>query len=220
MNLRLKDIESYSKLLILFEKEVDKMGGHLTYNAHHIENKRKYLNFIPKDVVSVLDIGCGRGEFMHLLKSNGYDVHGCDIDPTCISKSAPVGEVKYADVSKLSKYYSPDSFELITCMHVLEHTKCPYTTLEEIRTVTKKYALFAIPNARYTAWDERRTHLYSWGGDTFKNLLESSGLNVIKVTQDRTNIFPSVIRITPIINRLLLKIFIGPNELVALCKKE
>jgi 2-polyprenyl-3-methyl-5-hydroxy-6-metoxy-1,4-benzoquinol methylase len=195
------------------------MRGHTDYNAWLVREKLKYLQFLPKDVSSVLDVGCGRGEFLYLLKERGIQAEGCDIDDVLLEKSARFARVKKVNVLELSQAYPENSFDLVTCLHTLEHTLHPHTTLQELKKVTRKYILLAVPNARYIAHNERATHLYSWNGDTLKNLIECAGLELLKLQQDRTNMFPNVLRLTPVINRLLLKIFIGPNELVALCSK-
>ena len=41
------------------------------------ERQKKYLPYF-KDCVSVVDIGCGRGEFLQLLKENGVNATGVD----------------------------------------------------------------------------------------------------------------------------------------------
>jgi len=193
--------------------------GHTDYNAWLVREKVKYLQFFPEDVVSVLDAGCGRGEFLYLLREGGIKAEGCDIDDVLLERSARFAQVKKVNASELSQAYPENSFDLVTCLHTLEHTLHPYTTLQELKAVTRKYILLAVPNARYIAHDERVTHLYSWNGDTLKNLIESAGLRLLKLQQDRTNMFPNILRLTPVINRVLLKIFTGPNELVALCSK-
>ena len=48
------------------------MVGHTDYNTWLVREKVKYLQFFPEDVVSVLDVGCGRGEFLYLLKEGGF----------------------------------------------------------------------------------------------------------------------------------------------------
>ena len=195
------------------------MQNHIEYKTWLVREKVNYLQFIPKDVHSVLDVGCGRGELLYLLKRKSFEVQGCDIDGVCLKKSAHFAQVKKANASELSQVYSKNSFDLVTCIHVLEHTLHPLITLQQLKRVTKKYILLAVPNARYIAHNERATHLYRWNGDTFRNLLEKAELKVLMLKQDRTNMFPNVLRLTPIINRIILKIFIGPNELVALCQK-
>lgn len=197
----------------------DKLKGHIEYDAWSIREKEKYLHFFSTDIATVLDVGCGLGEFLYLLREKGVEAAGCDIDDICLEKSSRFAPVKKVDILELSQTYPENSFDLVSCLHTLEHVLNPYACLLELKKVTRKYVLLAVPNARYIAWDERETHLYSWSSTTLKNLIEAAGLMVTKLQQDRTNMFSNILRFTPIINRLLLKLFIGPNELIVLCSK-
>ncbi len=196
------------------------MAKHTDYNLWLLEEKKKYLELFPEDVSTVLDVGCGRGELLHILKGRGYErVEGCDVDERCLEKSARFAPVSRVDILELSKRFPPGSFDLTVCLHILEHVPHPYLALQELKAVSSKYILLAVPNARCIAYDESPAHLYSWNGDTLRNLIEAAGLKVIKLKQDRTNLFPNVLRFAPVINRVLLKLFVGPNELVVLCTK-
>ena len=197
-----------------------RLAGHLDCDRWALEEKRKYLRFFPKDVATVLDVGCGRGELLWLLRNDGFEVAGCDIDRICISKARSITEeVKYADIGTLSRFYSDNSFDLVTCLHVLEHCPCPFTALGEVRTVTKRYVLIAVPNARYIVHDERDTHLYSWNKKTLEKLLGKVGFKTLALSEDYVNIFPNVLRIAPVLSKVLLRIFWGPMELIALVQR-
>lgn len=171
-----------------------KLAGHIGYDKFRPEEKLRYLKYFPKDVVSVLDVGCGLGELLFVLKNKGYYVEGCDIDVICIKNAKNiVSKVKFADVQYLTKYYPINSFDLITCLHVLEHLQSPYQALLEIKEVTRKYALFAVPNARYITFEERETHLYSWNKTTLKNLLQNVGFKIVILSEDWINPIPNVL---------------------------
>lgn len=196
------------------------MGEHLDYDIWKEDQYKKYTSYIKKDVKSVLDVGCGRGEWLSLLKKKGFDTYGCDTDNRCINKSSNFGSVKKVDIMSLTDSYKTNQFDLVTAFHILEHVTSPLKGLEQIKKVSKKYVLTAVPNARYISQDERLTHIYSWNGDTFTNLIKKAGLKVVSIKQDRTNVFPNLVRSTPVLNRALLRMFIGPNELIVLCSKK
>jgi 2-polyprenyl-3-methyl-5-hydroxy-6-metoxy-1,4-benzoquinol methylase len=197
------------------------LKGHIGYDSWTPEEKIKYLKYFPKDVKTVLDVGCGVGELIMVLKRAGYEVEGCDFDPVCLEKSRRIEKekIKQADAQKLSTFFNRDSFDLITCMHILEHLPYPFDALREIRSVTKKYALIAIPNARYITFDERETHLYSWNRSTFRNFAEQAGFEVLSISSDWSNLVPSYIKFSPLLNRVLLRLFYDPLELVILLRK-
>jgi SAM-dependent methyltransferase len=179
--------------------------SHLDYYGWSPQEKLKYFDFVPDKVTTVLDVGCGRGEMLWLLKTRGFKVAGCDIDSFCLKKaSSIVKEVKYANVEELSAYYPSESFDLITCLHVLEHCRSPYACLTEIGIVSRKFVLVAVPNARYIIHDERETHLYSWNVGTLANLLGEVGFQVQKLSEDWVNRFPNILKTTPILHKIYI----------------
>jgi len=50
----------------------------------HSVNTASFWSLIPSDTKSILDFGCGPGDFTAQLKDNGYEVDGCDGSPAMI----------------------------------------------------------------------------------------------------------------------------------------
>lgn len=95
---------------------------------------RKLLNQLPKQPTSVLDFGCGSGQFTRVLAQllPHASVVGADFHGTPPVQLAPV---VYKPMSKLS----PDAgrYELVTAMHVLEHDDDPDGLLMRIAALAK-----------------------------------------------------------------------------------
>jgi O-antigen chain-terminating methyltransferase len=83
-----------------------------------------YVSFFPTPEGSgkVVDLGCGRGEFLELLLKAGYDVLGVDPDPdmveVCRSKNLPVIQ---NDAIHYLESAEDDSMRGIFCAQVVEH---------------------------------------------------------------------------------------------------
>ncbi|SHO80458.1 hypothetical protein MNB_SV-15-1326 [hydrothermal vent metagenome] len=116
-----------------------------------------YLPYIEKlstikDNIEILDVGCGRGEWLELLKENGYNkIKGIDINRIMVSKSQELGlDVKEYDVIEYLKSLESNSLSVITGFHIIEHL--PFEILmkmfEESYRVLKKGGLviFETPN--------------------------------------------------------------------------
>jgi 2-polyprenyl-3-methyl-5-hydroxy-6-metoxy-1,4-benzoquinol methylase len=95
----------------------------------------------------ILDIGCGRGLFLNLMKKEGWLVTGQEYD----KKSASYAIANYGiDVhtGSLEGEFESESFDVVNINHVLEHLEKPGETLAECNRILKKGGLLvvAVPN--------------------------------------------------------------------------
>lgn len=77
-----------------------------------------YLRFIPQPG-DLLDVGCGRGEFLAVAAEAGHRVVGIDHDPEMLTQagSLPVHRGDALDFLQST----PDRYDAITAFHVVEH---------------------------------------------------------------------------------------------------
>ena len=82
----------------------------------------------------VLDAGCGSGRMLEELKDYG-EVSGVEIDPdaAAVAASRGWGEVLVGSLEGLP--WEAETFDLITCLDVLEHIADDRRTLAELRRV-------------------------------------------------------------------------------------
>lgn len=87
----------------------------------------------------ILDIGCGAGDTLMLLKKLGWETFGIDIDATAvaIAKKRGVDHVRVGFYQDISSY--PDNyFDAIRLYHVIEHLDDPMRCLLFIKRKLKK----------------------------------------------------------------------------------
>jgi O-antigen chain-terminating methyltransferase len=88
------------------------------------EAQEPYLGLFPppEEPGRIVDIGCGRGEMLELLREAGYDVLGVEPDSgmleACLAKDLPVVE---ADGINWLQQSQDDSLKGIFCAQVVEH---------------------------------------------------------------------------------------------------
>lgn len=86
------------------------------------ERSKRYLPYFS-EVTQVLDIGCGRGEFLELLQKQGISVHGIDSSAEMIEACRKKG-LKEVEVAQALAYLTslPENSQggIFSC-HVLEH---------------------------------------------------------------------------------------------------
>ena len=88
---------------------------------HVQQNQKFYLDKFSK-CKQVLDLGCGRGEFLGLLKQAGIPARGIDIDAELVTICRRKDlDVEQADLLKHLDSLESESLDGIFCAHVVEH---------------------------------------------------------------------------------------------------
>src|SRR3954464_941170 len=89
----------------------------------------------PPGQTRILDAGCGSGRTLDDLARHG-EAHGIELNPLGIEAARRRGhEVREAPVEAIPH---PDaSFDLVTCLDVIEHTDDDVRSLTELRRVTR-----------------------------------------------------------------------------------
>lgn len=95
----------------------------------------------------VLDLGCGRGEWLELLREHGFAARGVDLNPVMLDDSRQHGlDVVESDVIAYLAGLPDASVAAITSMHLVEHL--PYEVLiqllDEARRVLMPGGLLAL----------------------------------------------------------------------------
>jgi|GEM_PF-342237 SAM-dependent methyltransferase len=88
--------------------------------ARIIDRHLRALGTRPR---KLLDIGCGRGLRLLDFKRLGYDVHGMDFVSDSVEYVQRVLNVPAVctDASHLADAFEPESFDVVTAFHVIEH---------------------------------------------------------------------------------------------------
>ncbi|MCM3410149.1 class I SAM-dependent methyltransferase [Metabacillus litoralis] len=116
---------SEKELLDLFYK-IDNsfVGG----EEENIKYQSKYINAFPKNG-HVLDLGCGKGAFLNLLRNNRFTCTGIDMDEKNINHCLERGLNVFKEdaFNHLDNY--PHSYDGIFMAHMIEH----YPALDAVK---------------------------------------------------------------------------------------
>ncbi|MEF7439058.1 methyltransferase domain-containing protein [Paenibacillus lautus] len=99
----------------------------------------------------LLDLGCGRGEWLELLKEKGYAAEGTDLNEDMVNYCTELGiKVEYMDILSYLFKQNTESAGVITGFHIIEHIPLNITirVLEECMRILKPggMIIFETPN--------------------------------------------------------------------------
>lgn len=152
-----------------------------------LKNKLKLINS-EAEKGHVLDIGAGTGDFLSLLKTNGWHITG--IEPN--DKAKKIAISKGITFASSTEKLQTHSFDVITMWHVLEHVPDVQKQISELKRIVKPGGTIfvAVPNfnsfdAHYygnfwAAYDVPR-HLWHFSKTAIDKLFKVQDLKVVKV---------------------------------------
>ncbi len=117
----------------------------------HREEYNSILKHIkPKE--EILDVGCGEGIISILAAEKGVAVTSCDISRSNIKNAKRIAreagierKIKFLIADAEGLPFEDNSFDVVICSHVLEHLPNFNKGLSEIKRVTKRRAIIALP---------------------------------------------------------------------------
>jgi SAM-dependent methyltransferase len=133
----------------------------------------------------VLDAGCGSGRTLDELQRYG-EVHGIELDPEAAqaARARAAGEVRIGRLEELP--WETDTFDLITCLDVIEHTPDDRVTLAELRRVCKQggWLLVTVPAYQWlwSLHDEANHHYRRYRRATLRAAALAAGWRVERMT--------------------------------------
>ena len=152
----------------------------------------------PSDRVPprMLDVGCGAGELVYLMRHDGVDASGLDPGIEFAEFARAVLEVPIQTAAVDAAVVPPASQDLVTMFHALEHVPDPRGVLSTVLgwLTPGGHLLVEVPNisARVQAPSHQYhyAHLHHFTGATLGAMGEAAGLRLVSTayTGDRGNV--------------------------------
>lgn len=98
-----------------------------------------------------LDMGCGTGEFLAYLKSQGYQTQG--VEPSLAAREQAIRNHALEIVPELDQIPSREQFSVISLWHVLEHVHDVRETLRKLHARLQTGGLLVIAVPDRESWD-------------------------------------------------------------------
>lgn len=123
------------------------------FRGSRAEIKERFREYLPyvKDSAPVIDLGCGRGEWLELLTESGIAARGVENNPLQVRQCTDRGlEVVEQDLFTYLQSLPDESAGAITGFHIIEHVSfnALVTLLNEVLRVLRPggVAIFETPN--------------------------------------------------------------------------
>lgn len=166
---------------------------------YYDNNRKEVAKYIPSEIKSILDVGCGQGAFLQLIKEKtSAKTWGIEMEP----EMAEIAK-KHTDTVLIGKVEDvigslPDRyFDCISFNDVLEHLLAPADILQLIKPKFSNNGILvaSIPNVRYFGnlyelivkkdWEYKdagildATHLRFFTKKSMKRMLELAGYKIV-----------------------------------------
>ncbi|GGK38204.1 MULTISPECIES: class I SAM-dependent methyltransferase [Flavobacteriaceae] len=155
-----------------------------------LNKKLELINSFKTSEKTLLDIGCGTGDFLAICKNNGWKVEG--VEPNKNARKLAESKVNKNDVAAIFTNINElesEKFDVITLWHVLEHVPNLETYISKLKSLLKPKGVLvvAVPNFKsydalyykqfWAAFDVPR-HLWHFSKTAIQKLFKNEHMHV------------------------------------------
>ena len=153
-----------------------------------LKNKLNLVNSLQPAKGSILDIGAGTGDFLSVVKENGWNTIG--VEPS--EKAKAIAKRKGVSFVEQTSALENNSFDIITMWHVLEHVPDLDNQLKELKRLLKPNGnlIIAVPNFKsfdakhygnfWAAYDVP-IHFWHFSKTAIKRLFAKEDMELVQV---------------------------------------
>ncbi len=129
---------------------------------------------------SVLDVGCGDGSLLRLVKKTQGDsrAYGVDKIRTPAAESPELEGFYRLDIEREPP---PGSYDLVLCTEVLEHLGDDSAALRNIAAVCKGRLIVTVPSGPLGPTDRQMGHFRHYDEAGLRRILEETGFSVVRL---------------------------------------
>src|ERR1051326_1677660 len=150
---------------------------------------RDHIAFITKSIrgrsgLELLDVGCGSGTLLGLLKRQGFHVRGVDFSAEASAIAKRDNGVDVA-VGSLEEVHFPDqSFDVVTLFHVMEHVTNPRQVLNEVSRILRPQGVVILQVPNIESWQFKMFGAKWYGLHIPRHVVDYSKNSMLKLLGD------------------------------------
>ena len=155
-----------------------------------LKRKLKLINSFQSETKTILDIGCGTGDFLETALKDNWNITGIEPDENARQIANAKTSNSVFEIEHLKKL-QPNSFDIITLWHVLEHLPNleMHTALFKSLLKPNGTLVIAVPNFKsydaqyynnfWAAYDVPR-HLWHFSKSAIEGIFKKENMKLVK----------------------------------------
>jgi 2-polyprenyl-3-methyl-5-hydroxy-6-metoxy-1,4-benzoquinol methylase len=144
--------------------------------------KKAARNIEPRPAeIKLLDVGCGTGALIGVLKDQGFRVLGLDFSAEASKVAAVEHGVKVIVGSLEQAKFADASFDMITLFHVLEHVTDPHEMMAQVHRLLTPGGRIVLQVPNIDSWQRKIFGPYWYGLDIPRHVINYSPSAMFKL---------------------------------------
>ena len=147
---------------------------------------RRMMKFLPERSGTLLDLGCGRGDFIRHASKGGWMAEGVDLIPWYAQGELPIRVGDFLQMDLPEK-----SYDAVTAWALLEHVRRPSGFFAKVSRLLKENGrfIFVVPNfgapgMRHSCTDDVPRHLWLFTPRSVTTYLDRFGMVPRRIVHD------------------------------------
>src|SRR5216117_12116 len=142
---------------------------------------------------TLLDIGCGTGNFLVVARDAGFRVSGIELDRNAArfaKEKLGLQRVLPLTISEFAERYSDELYDVITFFEVLEHQASPVEFLQKVKLCVRPGGAIAMSVPNREQWltapdvlDYPPNHFLRWNASALGKFLSAQGFEILAVRE-------------------------------------
>jgi SAM-dependent methyltransferase len=150
-----------------------------------------FLSALPDGDLRIIEVGCGGGDLLEILRDCGADAVGIEASPSAVARGKSEGLRIYRGYPTRGQPFPDGPFDAFMSVNVLEHAIDPSDFLTGIRgnLTGQAVGMIEVPSFermldQHRFYDFIADHLSYFTADTLRLSLEISGFDVLEISRD------------------------------------
>lgn len=167
-----------------YDEQWKEWGDMIKYSPAPRFRRTKIISWLSKlSVSSLLDVGCGNGEF--LLQTHkampGVQFTGADVAAELISSNRLRMPMFNFETLDIGRDILPVRYDAVTCMEVIEHCTDYEEVIVRLAEMTRRWLFITVPCGPLFEIDRRVGHVKHFHAEEMRKALSRAGMKTIKM---------------------------------------